>query len=220
MHTKLLMAAMVAVGATSLLAQESTPPVTLGLKVGVPVTNMLSASNTSWLNGSTPGDYSAHTPRYEFGVSSEFHLFHHIRFEVDGLFKRNGFDSAMPGVSSTIYRPTTFNDWEIPGLFKFDVLHKRHFQPFLDAGAAYRHISTISQMTYGLGSYGTLDNNSSALANRNTYGGVAGFGIAFKKGPFEFTPEARYTRWASQSFDAVGLRTNKDQGDVLLGISF
>jgi hypothetical protein len=219
MRKKLLMTVMLAGGAMSLFAQETQLPVTLGLKVGVPVTNMLSASNTSWLNGSTPGDYSAHTPRYEFGVSGEFHLPHNIRFEVDGLFKRNGFDSAIPGVSSTVYRPTSFNDWEIPGLFKFNVLHG-HFRPFVDVGAVYRHISTISQMTYGLGPDAILSDNSSALSHRNTYGGVAGFGITFKKGPFELTPEARYTRWANQSFDAVGLRTNLDQGDVLLGISF
>jgi hypothetical protein len=219
MHKKLLLTAVLAAGATSLFAQESPLPVTLGLKVGVPVTDMLSANNTGWLNGSVPGDYSAHTPRYEVGVSGEFHLPYHIRFEVDGLFKRNGFDSGLPGVGGTVYRPTTFNDWEIPGLFKFDILHGR-FRPFVDVGAVYRHISTISQMTYGVAPYGILDDNSSALTHRNTYGGVAGFGLTFKKGPFELTPEARYTRWANQSFEAVGLRTNLDQGDVLLGISF
>ena len=218
MRKKLLVAAMLAAGATSLFAQESGGPVTLGLKVGVPVTNMLSAGNTGWLNGSVPGNYSAHQPRYEFGVSGEFHLPYHIRFEVDGLFKRNGFNSATPFGGGTIYQPTTFNDWEIPGLFKFNVLHG-HYRPFVDIGAVYRHISTISQTTYGLGAP-FLSDNSSALRNRNTYGGVAGFGITFKKGPFELTPEARYTRWANQSFDAVGLRTNLDQGDVLLGISF
>jgi hypothetical protein len=60
------------------------------------------------------------------------------------------------------------------------------------------------------------------LHNRNTFGGVAGFGLTFKRGPFELTPEARYTRWANQSFvGSLGsLRTNLDQGDVLLGISF
>lgn len=218
MRRKLLMATVLAAAATSLFAQESWP-VQLGFKVGVPVTNMLSASNTDWLNGSTPGNYSAHTPRYEFGASGEFNLPFGLRFEVDGLYKRNGFDSALPGVGGTIYRPTTFNDWEIPGLFKFNILHG-HYRPFVDVGAVYRHISTISQMTYGLAPSGILDDNSSALRNRNTYGGVAGFGITFKKGPFELTPEARYTRWANQSFDAVGLRTNLDQGDVLLGISF
>lgn len=218
MRKKLILAAMLAAGATSLFAQEGRP-VTLGLKVGVPVTDMLSASNTGWLNGSVPGNYSAHTPRYEFGVSGEFHLPYHLRFEVDGLFKRNGFNSATPFAGGTIYQPTTFNDWEIPGLFKFNVLHG-HYRPFVDVGAVYRHISTISQTTYGFGASPILSDDSSALRNRNTYGGVAGFGITFKKGPFELTPEARYTRWANQSFDAVGLRTNLDQGDVLLGISF
>jgi hypothetical protein len=219
MREKILITALFVAGAGSLLAQETHWPVTLGLKVGVPVTDMLSASNTGWLNGSVPGNYSAHTPRYEFGVSGEFHLPYNIRFEVDGLFKRAGFDSASVSGANTLYRPTSFNDWEIPGLFKFNVLHKRYL-PFVDAGAVYRHISTITQTTYGLEPFGLLDNNSSALVHRNTYGAVAGFGFTFKKGPVELTPEARYTRWANQSFNAVGLRTNLDQGDVLLGISF
>jgi hypothetical protein len=118
-----------------------------------------------------------------------------------------------------LYNPTTFNDWEVPGLFKANILGG-HFRPFVDFGAVLRHISTITQTTYGLTSYGVLANNSSALHNRNSYGGVAGFGFTFKKGPFELTPEARYTRWANESFEATGFRTNLDQGDVLLGISF
>jgi hypothetical protein len=65
------------------------------------------------------------------------------------------------------------------------------------------------------------NNNSIAMHNRNSFGGVAGFGITFKKGPFELTPEVRYTRWANQAFtSANGLRTNLDQGDFLMGISF
>jgi hypothetical protein len=83
----------------------------------------------------------------------------------------------------------------------------------------YRLISSISQTTTGLAAP-ILDNDSPALHNRNSYGGVAGIGLTFKKGPFELTPEARYTRWANESFQTTGLRTNLDQGDVLLGISF
>ncbi|MBV9223254.1 MAG: hypothetical protein JOY85_04455 [Acidobacteriaceae bacterium] len=45
--------------------------------------------------------------------------------------------------------------------------------------------------------------------------------MTFKRGPFELTPEVRYTRWANQAFaNPNGLRTNLDQGDFLLGISF
>lgn len=223
---KICLMAMIVLGAASLYAQDSEEhlPVTLGFKVGVPVTDMFSASNTTQFGNNTnvPGSaFSSAVPRYEFGVSGEFHLPMNLRFEVDGLFKRGGFDSGLPFTGGgTAYRPTTFNDWEIPGLFKYN-LAMGHFRPFVDFGAALRHISTIQQTTFAPGiSYGVLSDNSIALHNRNTFGGVAGFGFTFKRGPFELTPEARYTRWANESFETNGLRTNLDQGDVLLGISF
>ncbi len=222
MIKKLGFLTIMAFGAASLYAQEGGLPVTLGLKVGVPVTDMFSASNTSTFGSGTtlPGsNFSSAVPRYEFGVSGEFHLPRHIRFEVDGLYKRGGFNSAFTSGSTTLRNPTNFNQWEIPGLFKFNVLGG-HYRPFVDIGASFRHISTISQTTYGLLPFGVLQNNSFALHNRNSYGGVAGFGMTFKKGPFELTPEARYTRWANESFQTSGLRTNLDQGDVLLGINF
>jgi hypothetical protein len=228
--------AFVTLGALPLCAQNTQAfeerPVTLGLKVGIPVTEMFNTSSTtSFAIGpggaasvvsNQPGGFSSAVPRYEFGVSAEFHMPFHLRFEVDGLYKRGGFNSAIPigpGLG-TAYRPTTFNNWEIPGLFKYQFA-MGHFRPFVDVGASYRHISTITETTYAPGfTYGMISDNSVALHNRNSYGGVAGFGITFKKGPFELTPEARYTRWANESFQITGLRTNLDQGDVLLGISF
>jgi hypothetical protein len=210
-----------AVGAMSLAAQDSEEhmPVTLGFKVGIPVTDMFSASNTTMFGGSNvlPGsNYASAVPRYEFGVSSEFHLPYHLRFEVDGLFKRGGFGSN-DGFS---YETTKFNAWEIPGLFKYNIT-MGHFRPFIDFGASFRHISTIGQTTWAPGyAFPIMADNSTALHNRNSFGGVAGFGFTFKKGPFELTPEARYTRWANESFQTNGLRTNLDQGDVLLGIAF
>lgn len=209
---------------------EGHLPVTLGLKGGIPITNMFSTSNTGTIfsvggsGASTiPGSvFSSHTARYILGGSAEFRVpFHHLRFEVDGLYKRGGFDSALPFGTSLAYRPTTFNWWEVPGLFKFNVA-LGHFRPFFDAGASYRHISSITEMAYVPGDFQPIYNdNSVAMRNRNSFGGVAGFGITFKKGPFELTPEVRYTRWANQAFySASGLRTNLDQGDFLLGIGF
>ncbi|MFL6446652.1 MAG: outer membrane beta-barrel protein [Bryobacteraceae bacterium] len=203
-------------------------PVTLGLKAGIPVTDMFSSSNTGNLfTGSTgptlPGsNYSSHTPRYIMGVSAEFHMPLHLRFEVDALYKRGGFNSSVPFGTGTAYSPTSFNWWEFPGLFKYNI-SMGHFRPFIDFGATLRHISTITQTSYLPGNFqGVITNNSNSIHNRNSFGGVAGIGITFKKGPFELTPEARYTRWANQAFASNngGLRTNLDQGDVLLGISF
>ncbi len=221
---KLSFIPMILVGAASLYAQESNMPVNLGFKIGIPVTDMFSASNTTQFGNTIPGSYTSAVPRYEFGVSGEFHLPKHLRFEVDGLFKRGGFDSSSPfgATGGLAYRPTTFNDWEIPGLFKYNV-SMGHFRPFIDFGASLRHISTISQTTYAPGFLiAPTSDNASELHNRNSFGGVAGFGMTFKRGPFELTPEARYTRWANQSFvSSLGtLRTNLDQGDVLLGINF
>lgn len=220
-------------GISSLYAQDSFVP-TLGFKVGVPVTepfstgsnsvaSLPSGTNLLGLTSSTPGTgFSYHIPRYEFGVSAEFHLPAHLRFEVDGLFKRGGFNSTLPlGTGAGFaYNPTTFNQWEIPGLFKYNV-SLGHFRPFIDFGASYRHISTISQRTSITGGdFPIYTDNSFALRNRNSFGGVAGIGFTFKKGPFELTPEARYTRWANSAFQTTGFRSNLDQGDVLLGIGF
>lgn len=225
MKKQICLVALAALGAASMFAQEKSYVPTLGFKVGIPVTDMFSASNTTQFgnNNSVPGSsFSSAVPRYEFGVSGEFHLPKHLRFEVDGLFKRGGFSSALPFTTgTTAYRPTTFNQWEIPGMFKVNIA-MGHYRPFVDFGATFRHISTITQTTYAPGLFNgyTISNNSIALHNRNSVGGVAGIGFTFKKGPFELSPEARYTRWANQSFLASGLRTNLDQGDVLLGIGF
>lgn len=211
-------------GAASMFAQEMSYVPTLSFKVGIPVTDMFDASNTSQFGGNTlvPGStFTSAVPRYEFGVGAEFHLPAHLRFEVDGIYKRAGFGNALTAGGATAYGNTTFNQWEIPGLFKVNVA-LGHFRPFIDLGASLRHISTITDTTYAAADFNGFvgTNNSPYLHNRNSFGGVAGFGITFKKGPFELTPEARYTRWANQSFLASGLRTNLDQGDVLLGIGF
>src|SRR5579875_1271211 len=156
MKKSLLIAAMVVFGTASLHAQESEShmPVTLGFKVGIPVTDMFSASNTTQFGNNTtvPGSvFTSAVPRYEFGVSAEFHLPKHLRFEVDGLYKRGGFNGVLPVTGGGVgYFPTTFNQWEIPGLFKTNFT-MGHVRPFIDFGASLRHISTINQTEFAAG---------------------------------------------------------------------
>ena len=217
MRLKLALALLLAGSGSAVFAQESNFPVTLGVKVGIPVTDMFSAGNTSEFGDALKGsNYSAGVPRYEFGVSGEIHLTHGIRFELDGLYKRGGFEGYFPGSFS---ERTTFNQIEVPGVFKKN-LALGHYRPFVEVGASYRRVDTVAQTTYGLSLSPTLNDGAREFQNRNSFGGVAGIGFTFKKGPFELSPEARYTRWANQSFAGDGLRTNLNQGDVLLGISF
>lgn len=227
MKTKLTILGLAFLGASCLFAQEpnSFMP-TLGFKVGVPVTDMFSAGNTSEFNDGLPGSaYNVSVPRYKFGVSAEFHLPYHLRLEVDGLFQRAAFatqDSlvSLGGGDATHYYSTKMNVFEVPAVLKYNIA-MGHFRPFIDFGASLRHIAGIDNVS----SYSDLplfyyNNNTPELMNRNSFGGVAGIGMTFKKGPFELTPEVRYTRWSNESFSAAGLRTNLDQGDVLLGIGF
>ena len=209
----------IAFGALSLgmNAQDSeSRPITLGFKVGIPVTSMFSTSNT------TLSSYSSHVPRYTFGLTGEFRLPKQFRLEVDGLYKRAGFANSGPfgGTSNLFYQNTSLNVWEVPVLIK-RTINLGRVRPFVDFGASLRHISTISQYSAFPGaSTVQLTDNSSAIHNRNSFGGVAGIGLAFKTGKVTLSPEVRYTRWANESFQANGLRTNLDQGDVLLGITF
>lgn len=218
MNKSIFVIATALIGALSLQAQdsESLRP-DLGFKVGIPVSDMLnSGTGFSW-----------HAPRYTFGVTTEFRLPKNLRFEIDGLYKRGGLNSALPWQGGGLaYRPTTFNWWEIPGLFKYNFSNYSfsagRVRPFIDFGASLRHISSIDQTTYAAGLFNgfTSSDNSIALHNRNSFGGVAGIGITFKVGPVKLSPEGRYTRWANEAFQTNGLRTNLDQGDVLLGITF
>lgn len=224
MRKIVLLIATATMGAAALYAQYAERmPVNLGFKVGVPITNMFSANNTTEFGQTVPSPFSAAEPRYEFGVSGEFHVYKNLRFEVDGLIKRGNFDSALPWAGGGLaYRPTNFNWWEVPGLFKTNV-NLGHVRPFVEFGASLRHISTIQEYTYASGLAGgfTIDNNSVAMHNRNSYGGVAGIGVTFQKGPLHLSPEVRYTRWANSAFESVGgFKTNLDQGDFLLGITF
>ena len=210
-----------------LLAQnsETDHPFQFGLKVGIPVTDMFSASNTSMFNDAlnVPGSiYNAAVPRYILGLSGEFKLPAHLRLEIDGLYKRAGYatSSLYEFSGNNAYYQTSANVWEVPALLKTNVT-LGHVRPFIDFGASLRHISTIQTNTYlPVLPLGIITGNAPELHNRNSYGGVAGIGITFKIGSLELSPEARYTRWANQSFEAAGLRTNLDQGDVLLGITF
>lgn len=198
-------------------------PVTLSLIGGTQITDSFSANNTGGLVSAQqyPGaSYSTHTPRWEVGVGTEFRLpFHNIRFEVDGLAKRLGYNSLTGTGANVVNHPTTATQWEIPGMFKFN-FSLGHYRPFALVGASYRHISTISRYSIPFGTGPVATDNAPELVNRNSFGGVAGIGITFKKGPFEISPQVRYTRWANQSFTAYGFRTNLDQGDALVSIGF
>jgi hypothetical protein len=207
------------------LAPVFAQPVSFGVVGGVPITD---AFNTA--QGLT-ASYATNTHRYLVGPAFQLHLPLRFTVEVDGLYKRLGYQynatTEATAVTTITTASTVANSWEFPILLKFEVT-PGPIRPFVDTGISFRHISGIKQVrrvvTIPAGVVGVTTLTNPPEFNKATDEGlVFGGGIAFKMGRVRIGPELRYTRWGSENFrDPVGslLRTNRNQGDFLLGILF
>ena len=192
-------------------------PVSFGVKGGVPITD---AFDTARGNQAA---YATNTHRYLVGPTVQLNLPFRFSVEVDALYRRLGFDyNQFGGPGSPTFTSTTANSWEFPVLGKWAVL-PGPVRPFIDFGANFRHISGVDQIR-----------NTAAAVNVNVssvpefhkdfdIGATFGAGVEFKAGWLRLTPEFRYTRWGTENFrDPIAdlLRTNKNQGDFMLGLTF
>ena len=185
--------------------------------MGVPVTSMFSSYPITALDYPvryTP--FSSAVPSYEIGPYAVFHLSGHFGFEVGALFRPGEIAYEQPLNQS--YAHTHFDTWQFPFLFQYAATRRR-VRPFIEAGAALRHLSGVQSTLYGA-TYSSTTNQSDFLRNWSSWGGVAGGGILLKAGPLEFRPQVRYTRWWNESFDGVGLTNNLNEAAVMLGIGF
>jgi opacity protein-like surface antigen len=194
-------------------------PASIGVKAGVPIPDFVDAAK---------GDHSAYftnTKRYTVGATVEFHLPTRFSIEIDALYKRFGFDgqSVSDGIS-TLTR-TRGNSWEFPLLAKFELV-PGPVRPFVDAGAAIRHITGIQQVQQivSAGTFSSVELNNPPEFNKATDVGLAfGAGIALKLGRVRISPELRYMRWGGENLrDPVHalLHTHRNQGDFLIGFTF
>ena len=187
--------------------------VSIGVKGGVPLTDAFEVFNRNAVS------YAVNTKRYLVGPTVEFHLPLRLSLEVDALYKRLGYQYSNVGTQT--FARTVINSWEFPVLGKWEIL-PGPMRPFVDLGASFRHLSGVSQVRSVAGAVG-VQVNAAEFNRSNDIGLAAGFGIAFKAGPVRISPEFRYTHWGTESFrDPVNalLRTRRDQGDFLLGLTF
>ncbi len=183
-----------------------------GLKTGVPLTDAFKHGLAAPLS---PRTYTSDTRRYTFGPTVELRLPLGIGIEFDALYKRLGYDSSILSPAATA--ETRANSWEFPLLVKFrspGIL----FRPFVDGGFSFRTLTGVKQFVTGLAG----GNTPPELRDKNSKGYVIGAG--FEIGPpfVKFSPEFRFTRWGSENFrDTLNLlRTNQNQADFLIGITF
>lgn len=192
-------------------------PVSIGVKGGVPITD---AFDTFRGNQAA---YATNTHRYVVGPTVQFNLPLRFSIEVDALYRRLGFDyNQFAGPGSPTITTTTANSWEFPVLGKWAVL-PGPVRPFIDFGANFRHITGVDQIRSTATAVGVDVGTVPEFHKASDIGATFGAGIEFKAGWLRVTPEFRYTRWGSENFDdPIGalLRTNKNQGDFMLGLTF
>jgi len=192
-------------------------PVSVGVKGGVPITDFFDA-----VHGNQAA-YASNTHRYLVGPTVQFNLPLRFSIEIDALYRRLGYDyNQFAGPGSPTFTSTTANSWEFPVLGKWAVF-PGPVRPFIDFGANFRHISGVNQIQDTASAVGVNVGTVPEFHKATDIGATFGAGVEFKIGWLRVTPEFRYTRWGSENFDdPIGtlLRTNKNQGDFMLGLTF
>src|SRR5581483_481667 len=181
---------------------------------------------TDAFQGNFAGSYQR---RYIVGPTAELHLPLHLSFEVDALYRRNGF-----GATSTTYafggppfppvlvvERARLNDWQFPFLGKWEP-GSGPIRPFIDAGVTYRHISGQNLAEFFSAPGSPSSQSEPAATNPNTVGATVGGGITFKLLVLRLSPEIRYTHWTSPASVSVYVpaQMSPNQADFLVGFTF
>ena len=203
--------------AAAFIATAVAQPVSVGVKVGVPVTDALETFRGN------QAAYVTNTHRYLVGGTVQLNFPFRFSIEVDALYRRLGYEyNQFAGVGSPTATRTVANAWEFPVLGKYAIFGGP-LRPFVDAGANFRHVSGVEQIRNGINALNLPVNPVPEFNKDNDIGFVFGGGVELKLGIMRVTPEFRYTRWGSENFRdpiAALLRTSKNQGDFLLGLTF
>ncbi len=177
------------------------PPIEFGLKVGVPLTALMTAAS----NG-----YEAQTQPYTLGPAVELKLSRRFSFEVDLLYKC--MEYFFPGpAASQINTPAAAGRWELPLLMKYR-FSARRCSPFLALGGSINRVT---------GSH-SAEKDFVELRHRSALGLAIGFGVERRFGPIRVVPEVRFTRWTDRNFGVrdAALRSNLSQAEFLADFTF
>ena len=166
----------------------------LGVKGGVPFTNLLQATGT--ING-MPVTGVSRSGEYLVGPAVELRLPLGFAFEVDGIY--NSADYRLRAGSSSL--TTTVSSWEIPYLAKFRFPIPL-LKPFVSVGGAYRTFTSLPTNT---------------TPTHNAF--VAGGGIELRISRLRLSGEARYLRWNTSSVNNIA-KLGQNQGELLFGLMF
>jgi hypothetical protein len=128
-------------------------------------------------------------------------------------------------LKSTVTETTKATYWDFPVVLRYRGLKRAGLlsHAFVEGGWALRTVSSIATGNETVFSDGTTgyNENRAQPAVRNLRGMVGGAGFRFVDAfGVKVTPQARYTYWSGESFQADSTRSRRNQFEIGIGLSF
>jgi len=178
---------------------------TAGIKAGIPLTDGFADVTSPGLftTGQTIHSFSD-SKKFVAGGMVELHLPLGFSVEADGLYRplRLTVVTTNAGSPATGKDSTNYASWEIPIVAKYRFLHTPVIKPYIAAGPSFRVLES------------PLDHFVS------THGFTLGGGVEFKALRLRISPELRYTLWGGDSSFPFGAKSNRNQAELLVGVTF
>lgn len=166
------------------------------------------------------------------GVAGYFYLTSTLSLNLDFIYRRTGYDDSNVlnnATTTSYYSRTRGNYFDFPLLARYHSrYHLLRSSAFIEGGGSARYVDQITTST-------TVDTTvNSALvstccteipdrpAHKLVFGPTVGLGLRLPRDEIgvQIVPEIRYTRWLENTFSALPTRSNHDQAEVLLSITF
>ncbi len=172
-------------------------PFVVGLKVGVPLTDALSAQSSNTLQ------YVEDTNRYVIGPYLELKLPFKFSVEADTLYRSYSFTES----TSLVNTSTSVGSWEFPVLAKYR-LFGGPIRPYLEGGVVFSRLIGVP--------------NVPDLIHRGDYGIALGAGVEVHVLVLHLSGGVRYDGFIFKNFSSANglLESNRNQAMILFGIGF
>jgi hypothetical protein len=182
--------------------------------------------------------------RYWLGLTGEYNLTDRISLSAD-FFHHQAEYTQLTQIRSGIQDPNSSYDnrqlisvnedtradyWDIPFVARYYGLHHSSRKglawmkdTYALGGAAYRHVSNIRTGTSTTNADGSTSYNEipAKPQHTNLLGVIAGAGFKlFEDGKFKSMIEVRYTRWAGYTFQGPAYRSQQNQFQIGLSVTY
>jgi len=222
--------------------RRASAGVSLSVLVLTAAHNRSDSTSTTSPAVATNWDTTARKQRVGYGITTQVRLTNRFAVVASPLFRKFGYEMttivtkgtvATTATATTTTTTTTTNEdtratfIDVPVAVRFYT--KSALQPgprvFFDAGGVMRNVTRIRTGTNTTGNDGVLicctNTTPATPSHRSVRGAVAGFGVQLiDPVGIRVVPEVRYTRWLADTFNAYTTRTQRNQIEATISLTF